>query len=489
LLHPTSLPGAHGVGDLGRSARAFVDFLASAGFSIWQVLPLGPTNNHCPYVGWSALAGNPLLVDLEGLKEQGLLDDPLTPLPAGPHVDFDAAIAYKVPLLEKAAERLLASPEHPLYARFEAFRGREGWARRAAMFDVLKRRHGGKGWWDWEPALRDQEPAALEQARRDHAPEIARMKVRLFFFEAQWKELRAYCRSRGVRLLGDLPIYVDWDSVDVWCNRDLFHLDRDGRPTLVSGVPPDYFSETGQLWGNPLYRWDRMAKDDFAWWRHRLSRVLSHTDMVRIDHFRAFSAYWEVPYGAPDARKGRWVKGPGMAFFDAVRRDLGELPLVAEDLGDIDQDVHALRLGANLPGMRVLQFAFDGDPHNLHLPHNHTHDSVVYPGTHDNDTTVGWWKAAPDNVKGQACRYLRTHAHDVAWDLLRAAVASVAKTAILPMQDILRLGGDARMNNPALPKGNWTWRLERLPEDPGLAAQLEELLALYGRLPEGRRRG
>jgi 4-alpha-glucanotransferase len=480
LLHPTSLPGPHGVGDLGAEARRFIDFLSSAGVGLWQVLPLNPTGNNCPYVGWSVLAGNPLLVDLGALRDARLLDGPIPELPNGPLVDFDAAAALKMPRLEAAAERLLATPSHPLHAAYAEFRASEGWAEDAATFWALKRNHDQKGWWDWEPSLRDRQPEALAAAKQRLAAEIEKLRVILFFFEHQWKSLRAYAHEKGVKVLGDLPIYVDWDSADVWMHRAQFYIGDDGRPTLVSGVPPDYFSELGQLWGNPLYRWDVMAKDGFAWWKNRLRRALSHTDVVRIDHFRAFSAYWEVPFGAPDARKGRWAPGPKLPFFEEIRKDLGDLPLVAEDLGTIDDDVHAVRLGAGLAGMRVLQFGFDGDPDNTHLPHNHTEDSVVYTGTHDNDTTVGWWDSAPDHIKTNTRRYLGTRGDDIALELARAALASVGRMAILPVQDVLRLGTSARMNNPGTVKGNWGFRLERAL-DPAAAAPLGELVWAYGR--------
>jgi 4-alpha-glucanotransferase len=487
LLHPTSLPGPHGMGDIGASARRFLDWLSSAGLSLWQVLPLNPTGNFCPYVCWSALAGNPLLIDLAGLHESHLLtraEIEAPTWPAGP-IDYDAVTAFKEPRIALAAERLLAAPDHPLHHEYAAFRDREPWARSAALFAVLKRRHGGTAFWDWPEPLRDRDPSAIGDAEKDLAGDIETMAVSLFFFEHQWAKLRAYGHARGVRILGDLPIYVDRDSADVWSHRDLFSLDAQGLPTAVSGVPPDYFSKLGQLWGNPLYRWDRMAEDDFLWWRTRLSRALTHTDIVRIDHFRAFSAYWEVPFGAPDARTGRWVKGPGIGFFEALGRHCGKLPLVAEDLGLIDDEVIELRRAAQLPGMRVLQFAFSGDAANPHLPHNHEPDNVVYPGTHDNDTTSGWWQAAPAEAKGQARRYLGISGQDIAWDLIRTAFASVAKIAVISMQDVLALGTEARMNDPGTTRGNWRWKLQGDPFRKELAERLRELASLYGRLSPG----
>lgn len=486
LLHPTSLPGPHGMGDLGASAQRFVDWLASAGCSLWQVLPLGPTGNNCPYACWSALAGNPLLVDLSALCAEGLLDEvDLTP-PAFPPdglIDYDAVRAFKQPRLERAARRLLAEPSHPLAAKYRAFRDQEAWALDAALFAVLKRRRGGAAYWDWERPLCDRDPAALAEVQRELAAEIEEEAVSLFFFEHQWAELRAYCHTRGVRLIGDIPIYVDRDSCDVWSHPHLFFLDARGLPTAVSGVPPDYFSELGQLWGNPLYRWEKMAEDDYFWWRRRLARALAQTDIVRIDHFRALAEYWAVPFGAPDARAGRWVEGPGIGFFQAIERHAGKLPLIAEDLGLIDDKVHTLREASGLPGMRVLQFAFGGDAENTHLPHNHTVDSVVYSGTHDNDTTLGWWRTAEPHLRTHVQRYLRVSGEDISWDLIHAALASVGHVAILPMQDVLRLGGEARMNSPGCQDGNWRWKLTGDPFSSDLAGRLRDLAWLYGRVP------
>ncbi|NUQ12624.1 MAG: 4-alpha-glucanotransferase, partial [Gemmatimonadaceae bacterium] len=357
------------------------------------------------------------------------------------------------------------------------------WAADAALFAVLKRRRGGKAYWEWERPLRDRDPDAIAAAKKDLAAEIEEVAVTLFFFERQWAELRAYAHARGVRVIGDIPIYVDRDSCDVWSHPDLFHLDEDGVPTEVSGVPPDYFSELGQLWGNPIYRWDRMADDDYLWWRRRLARALAQTDIVRIDHFRAFAAYWSVPFGAPDARGGRWNDGPGLEFFEAIERHSGKLPLIAEDLGIIDGKVVELRDAAGLPGMRVLQFAFGGDAENTHLPHNHTVESVVYPGTHDNDTTLGFWRAAEPHVRTHIQRYLRVSGDDAAWDLIHSAFTSVGRIAIIPMQDVLSLGSEARMNNPAVTTGNWRWRLEGDPFRSDLAGRLRDLSWLYGRLP------
>lgn len=490
LLHPTSLPGPHGMGDLGRGARRFIDWLAAAGLGVWQVLPLNPTSNNSPYMCWSALAGNPLLIDLEGLAQAGLLDarELHGAPPNGSKVDFDAVHAWKGPLLDRAADHLLARHDHPLAQAFAKFRAAETWAHDAAFFAALKQAHGGKPFWEWSNALRDREPLALAKAEKEHHAAIERILATLFLFEHQWGELHAYAKERGVTLMGDLPIYVDRDSADVWTHQDLFDLAEGAVPSEVSGVPPDYFSAKGQLWGNPLYAWDAMAKDDYAWWRARLRRVLTHTDICRIDHFRAFAGYWAVPFGAADARGGRWRKGPGSAFFEAIREHEGELPLVAEDLGIIDDEVTAIRKAAGLPSMRVLQFAFGGDAENPHLPHNHEADCVVYPATHDNDTMNGWWAATSQETRIHAGLYVgilleNALRGDVAWDFVRAAMASVARVAIASAQDILGLATEDRMNDPATSTDNWRFRLPHDPFTPELAKKVHDLLRLYGRLP------
>ena len=484
LLHPTSLPGHHGMGDIGATARTFIDWLEQAGLGAWQVLPLNPTGNNCPYVCWSAFAGNPLLVDLVGLAEDGLLErgDVLHALPHGHLIDFDAVRAFKEPRLEKAAVNLLAQEKHKLFAEYRAFREKDAsWVEDAALFAVLKQKNGGKAWWDWEEKLRDRDPQVLKALRQEHERDIDVQAAIMFFFENQWAKLRAYAKKRHIKIIGDLPIYVDRDSVDVWSHRQLFQLNELGLPRDVSGVPPDYFSKLGQLWGNPLYDWEQMAKEDFGWWWARIRRVLDHTDIVRIDHFRAFAAYWAIPHGSPDARSGRWVQGPGIAFFDALKRHGGSLPLIAEDLGDIDDDVVNLRKNAGLPGMRVLQFGFGGDSGNLHLLHNHEPDNVVYPGTHDNDTTVGFFRSIEPQVRTHVQRYLRVNGHDIAWDFIHAAFASVARTAMIPMQDVLAYGSEARMNNPATVKGNWRFILQGNVFRPDLAARLRDFADLYGR--------
>jgi len=492
LLHPTCLPGPHGIGDLGPAARRFVEWLASAGAGFWQVLPLNPPvlpGGDIPYLSWAALAGNPALISLDDLAADGLLEpgELVGPGLDEGRVDFARVLPWKAERLRIAAERLLDGRAPALAAELEAFRDRAGWAREAALFGALRAHHGSP-WFAWPAPLRDREPAALEAALRAHARDIDRAVAVQLLFERQLGALRAYARERGVRFLGDVPIYVHPDSADVWgCPRvhDL-SLDAAGRLRLQSGTPPDEFTRDGQVWGGPLYDWEWMAGDDYAWWRLRLARALEHADLVRIDHFRALSAAWAVPAGQP-ARAGRWVKGPGMRFFEAVERHMGRLPLCAEDLGAVDDGVVALRDAAGLPGMRILQYAFGGGATNPHLPHNHPEQCIVYPGNHDNDTTLGWWRKLDVRTREHVQHYLGRHGDDIAWDLARAALASPARLAVLQMQDVLSLGTEARMNDPEsyrLPharRRNWQWRLLPGQADASSAERLRFLSRLYGR--------
>ncbi|MEZ4474526.1 MAG: 4-alpha-glucanotransferase [bacterium] len=378
---------------------------------------------------------------------------------------------------QAAADRFLAGS----HAALDDFRGQHPWLADAALFRALHDAHHGLPWWTWPAALRDRDPKALARAVDENRLQIQRFEAIQYFFDRQWAALRAACADRGVGFIGDLPIYVDADSADVWAHRHLFEVDAAGQRTRVAGVPPDGFSATGQLWGNPLYRWQASAAEDHAWWRARLGRALGLTDRVRIDHFRAFSAYWAVPADAPDARTGAWEPGPGQAFFDRMSQAFGpELPVIAEDLGVIDDGVKALLASSGLPGMHVLQFAFGGEADNWYLPHNHRKNGVVYPGTHDNDTTLGWWLAAEPHVQDHVRRYFGVSGHDLVWDVIRAALASVCDTAILAAQDTLALDGSARMNTPAQGLGNWSWRL--WPGQLGDAGRLRDLNGLYGRI-------
>jgi 4-alpha-glucanotransferase len=494
LLHPTSLPGPNGIGDLGPAAYQFVDFLAETGCRFWQVLPLGPTGyGDSPYQCFSAFAGNPYLVSPQVLIAEGLLTlEDLDDKPDFPpeRVDYGKLIPWKLNLLEKAYHRFLQDTPSDLEVAFLTFQvEHEGWLESYARFMSLKEVHGGKPWTQWPAPLRDRQPATLRTACRKLASNIQRHKFHQFLFFRQWEALRRYTHARGIYLIGDLPIFVSHDSADVWEHPELFHLDESGKPTVVAGVPPDYFSATGQLWGNPLYRWENHAHEGYAWWLARLQNVLTLVDLIRLDHFRGFAAYWEVPANEPTAENGRWVPGPGATFFHIVKDALREsslalnngLPLIAEDLGEITPDVIELRDTFGLPGMKVLVFAFDSGPQNPFLPHNYTENCVVYTGTHDNDTARGWFENAPEGEKDFARRYLGCDGNNIAWDLMRAAWSSVAQIAIAPMQDLLNLDNQARMNYPGKASGNWTWRMPSDALNQELRQRLRELNTLYGR--------
>ncbi|MFQ3582361.1 MAG: 4-alpha-glucanotransferase [Chloracidobacterium sp.] len=499
LLHPTSLPGPDGIGVLDGYVEGFLDFLVAAGQTYWQILPLVPTGyGDSPYAGLSAFAGNPLLIAAETLVELGLVarerlrDRP--PFPAD-RVDYGAVIAWKQALLGEAFERFATSAPATWQADFEVFcRTEAGWLTDYAQFRAIKDAHGGRPWHEWPPALRDRQPDALASVTRELGAAMAAHQFQQWLFFRQWQRVRESCHRRGVRVIGDAPIFVAYDSADVWAHRALFKLDAQGHPTHVAGVPPDYFSATGQLWGNPLYDWRQMAATGFAWWLARMRHLFRLVDVVRLDHFRGFAACWTIPASAPTAATGRWVKTPGRKLFTALNRAFGSLPIIAEDLGVITPDVVALRDAFGFPGMRVLQFAFGGDPTNQDLPHNYVPNAVVYTGTHDNDTTVGWYASRPgvgstreaDAIERERafCRaYLNSDGKEIHWDFIRAAYASVAHTAIVPMQDVLGLGSEGRMNLPASERGNWSWRCHRQDFASAAAARLRELAHLYGRLP------
>ena len=469
LLHPTSLPDdGHGV--LGASARAFVDFLAEAGFSVWQVLPLGPTHaDGSPYQTQSAHAGESSLLDRRVLLERGWIDS-LEASRGAAHPWHAARLGFEANASEAAREAR---------ARFE--HDAAAWLDDYALFAALRVAHAGAPWWEWPRPLREREPDALQAATVALAERIADERFAQYLFDCQWRELREYAGSRGVRLFGDLPIFVAWDSADCWAERGQFLLDDEGRPEVVAGVPPDYFSATGQRWGNPLYDWQRMARDDYRWWRRRLASQLRLFDVLRVDHFRGFAAYWEIPASEHSAVNGRWASGPGAALFERLTAEFGALPLVAEDLGLITEDVIALREVLGLPGMKVLQFAFGGDAGNPYLPHNHEPNSVVYTGTHDNDTTLAWANGVDDETRRHAARYLRCAVADVATALASAALASVSRWAMLPMQDVLHLGEGHRMNVPGTVQGNWRWRFRWSQIEPGTVAAWHEDNRLYGR--------
>jgi 4-alpha-glucanotransferase len=497
LLHATCLPGPYGSGDLGAGARRFIDFLAATGQAWWQMLPVGPVGYaNSPYSAQSAFAGNPMLIGLDALVDDGLLERAV--LDAAPRfrderVDFGTVPAFREAHVRAAFARFQRG-EKKARKKFEAFRHAErGWLDDFVLFRAIKRAHGESAWTSWDPDLRDRNRRALDRARRELGSELEFHAFEQYQFARQWSLLREYARTRGIGLMGDLPIFVAHDSADVWQNRDLFRLDAAGMPTVVAGVPPDYFSKTGQLWGNPLYRWSRMRKNKYAWWVARFATALERFDAVRLDHFIGFHRHWQVPGGAATAETGKYVPGPGIDLFRAVRKGLGSLPLVAEDLGNVTPEVKALRDKLELPGIKILQFAFGSDPSAPDfLPHNYSRRAVVYTGTHDNDTTVGWWNERPgggstrswDQIQTEretALHYLGTDGKTIHWDMIRMVMLSVANIAIIPAQDLLGLGSEARMNRPGVGEGNWEWRVPPGALGGAVAQRLTELTRTYGR--------
>jgi 4-alpha-glucanotransferase len=497
LLHPTSLPGASGIGELGAQAHRFADFLRDAGQRVWQVLPLGPTGyGDSPYQCFSALAGNPLLISLAALVEHGYLNlgeahkRPGFPADA---VDFEAVIAWKLPLLRKAFAAFQRTAPGEERTEFDSFcRKHSAWLEDFALFMALKETHGQIMWTLWERELTLREPPALERARNQLRDEMECHKFIQFEFNRQWRNLKAHCARNDIRIMGDLPIYVALDSSDVWANPELFELEN-GQPRAVAGVPPDYFSATGQLWGNPIYRWEAHAASGYSWWITRFRRALEMLDMIRLDHFRGFEAYYEIPAGETTAMHGKWVKGPGAALFEALERALGQLPLVAENLGVITPEVEALRNRFGYPGMAILQFAFGNDPQAPDFkPHNYPHHLVAYTGTHDNDTAVGWWTSKPgtgsirtaadvESEMEYARRYLNSDGREINWVMIRTLMASVADTVLFPLQDVLGAGSEGRMNLPGTPSGNWRWRFGEETLTPAVASRLRRLVETYER--------
>jgi len=479
LLHPTSLPGRYGIGDLGDEAIAFLDWAASAGMKLWQVLPLNPPGfGYSPYGCVSSFAGNPLLISPQRLLQEDFLEpEDVAEVPAfsADRVEFESAAAYKFALLRKAFSRLDANGELDQFVSEQ----RE-WLDDYALYMALKERAGGGPWWEWGRALMQWKPAAIARAREDLADEIRFWQYVQWLFFRQWELVRDEAHARGIRIVGDLPIYVASDSADVWGNRELFQLGEDGQPTVVAGVPPDYFSATGQRWGNPLYRWELMRENGFAWWVSRVKTNLRFADIIRLDHFRGFAAYWEIPASESTAVLGRWMPGPGLALFDAIRKELGELPLLAEDLGFITADVHELRRAIGVPGMKILQFGF-GQDNSPQLPHRFETQTVAYTGTHDNDTARGWFEQADEDERERAITYLGCTEPDIPWGLIRAAYTSVAETAIVPVQDILGLGSDARMNTPGKEIDNWSWRLHPAALTREHSEKLRQLGVISGR--------
>ena len=492
LLHPTSLPGRFGIGDLGEEAYGFIDFLATAGQGYWQVLPLGPTGyGESPYQTLSAFAGNPMLISPQKLVEDGhvaaheLTDAPDFPLH---RVDYAQVQRYKAGLLEKAFARFRSKGPASQQESFERFCSEQAsWLDDFALFMALKVCHGLKPWSEWQRGYTVRDPLMLAQARVSLAEEMESQKFRQWLFSEQWLALKRYANARRVRIIGDVPIFVSMDSADVWAHPHLFQLDDRLNPICVSGVPPDYYSRTGQLWGHPLYRWEAMERDGYAWWIARFRHTFTMADVVRIDHFRGFYNYWQVPAGEKTAIHGRWVYGPGAKFFRAVVAALGPVDIIAEDLGDINAEARAgldaLQAEFGFPGMRVLQFAFSDGATSIHLPHHYERGCVVYTGTHDNDTTVGWYHCGSTEAeRAYARKYLGRDGSDIAWDMIRLAWASVANTAMVPAQDLLSLGSEARMNTPGtIGAPNWCWRLRPAALTDLVATRLGELSATYGR--------
>ncbi len=492
FLHVTSLPSAYGIGDLGPAAYRFADFLKRAEQTLWQVLPLGPVGaGASPYSSPSSFAGNPLLISPERLVERGLLEESeLAPAHDFPkeRVDFSQVIPFKEELLRKAFRRFEEEPARFGEAALKRFRSEnDGWLGDYALYMALKDAHGGGSWTGWPRALARREAKALDAAREEHARALEQHAFWQWLFYEQWEALKRYCHARGLELFGDLPIYAAHDSADVWANQDLFFLDNDGQPTVVSGVPPDYFSETGQRWGNPIYRWDRMQKNGYAWWTERLRAVLGRVDLVRLDHFRGFEAYWEIPADEETAVNGRWVDGPGAPFFEKLRQEIGALPVVAEDLGIITDDVRALMKTLRLPGMAVLPFGLGDGPSSTNVPHHYHRRLAAYTSTHDTDTFCGWYATADEEHQQFARRTLGIENGQVGkklhWAAVRAVMASVAERAVFSVQDLLGLGSEARMNTPGEGGGNWAWRLEEGQLTDKIAERLAALTETYDRAP------
>lgn len=486
LLHPTSLPVSYGIGDLGDAAYRFVDWLVAAKQSLWQVLPLGPPGGGwSPYDARSSFAGNHLLIALEPLVELGLLTE--AELPEGSHADrrradFLSAVTTRQRCLRLAFDRFQNGATPEFRDAYRDFREREAaWLDDYALFQAIHTAHQGAPWYEWEAPLARRQPEAIQRWRQELDASVELHRFLQFLFSQQWTALKAYANERGVRIIGDIPICVAHDSADVWAHQELFTLDASGRVAQQAGVPPDYFSATGQLWGNPCYRWDVLKQTGYAWWIERFRRALELTDLVRVDHFRGFVAGWQVPAGEATAIAGEWVPGPGADFFEQLDAALGHVEIIVEDLGIITEDVHALRTQLGYPGMRVLQFAFGGGSDNPYLPHNHERNTVVYTGTHDNDTTLGWYRSASPEVQSHVQRYFGAPLTEISWDFIRCAFMSVADTAIVPLQDVLGLGSEARMNVPGTAHGNWGWRFLESELTPERGERLARMATLYGR--------
>ncbi len=490
LLHPTSLPGPHGSGDLGAAAYHFVDWLVGAGQSLWQILPLGgigPGNS--PYMSSSAFAGNVLLIDLRDLSQRGWLqDDELTTHKSfnDLEVNFSAVVPWRMQKLAIAAQRFLQLGDAQEKRDFLQFKADQEWLSNYSLFMTLDEAHEHRDWNTWPSTLANRDPTALDEVRLLHGARVHFWEFTQWCFFRQWAKLRAYANSKNVKIIGDAPIFIAFQSAEVWARPELFELDTENKPTVIAGVPPDFFSATGQRWGNPLYKWAEHKAEGYAWWIERIRHTFTMVDTVRIDHFRGFVDYWEIQANEPTAINGRWVKGPGIDLFNAIQKQLGNLAVVAEDLGIITEEVDDLRRNLNFPGMRILHFAFGGDSSNAYLPHNYEANTVVYTGTHDNNTTLGWWQDASDHEKLHVAHYLGLEANIkvesiIHWKLIASACASVADTAIHPMQDVLGLDGAHRMNLPGVGQGYWQWRFQWAQVSPQHAQTLAGLCRLYSR--------
>ncbi len=486
LLHPTSLPGPAGSGDLGSAAYEFIDWLCSAGQSLWQMLPIGPAGMaNSPYMSFSAFAGSSLLIDLSELVSRGWLiaEDVNNISGLSQHrVDYQGVADVREKMLAKAAINFLQKRSGEDRDQFEEYCNVErGWLEDYALFQALNHQYGRKLWVTWDKDLVRRKAPAIKKASKELHDQVELHKFIQWCFARQWKKMKKYASDRGVRLVGDIPIFVAHHSADVWSNQEAFSLDENGMPTVVAGVPPDYFSEDGQRWGNPLYRWNVMKQQKYRWWIERFRRTFALFDIVRIDHFRGFEGYWEIPASEKTARIGRWVKGPGGELFKEIKSALGAMPIIAEDLGVITPEVRALRKKFNFPGMKVLQFAFMAGPEDSFLPHNYESNYVVFTGTHDNDTTRGWYEKASEHEKDFVRRYCRTDGREIQWDLIRLALQSVADIAMIPLQDIIGLGSEGRMNYPGTVEGNWEWRFTADQIAPWATSRLYEMTALAGR--------
>ena len=487
LVHPTSFPSSYGMGDLGAGAYAFVDFLKAARQKLWQVLPLGPTGfGDSPYQSFSSFAGNHYLISPDELRNEGwLTDNDLSNIPGSNprYIDYGSVIGYKMGLFRKAFDKFKATATATQKTRVTKFCNKnKDWLDDYSMFTALKHHFGGKEWHKWPTDLAHRKSGALEEMRIKLSDSVEFCKFLQYEFFRQWGNLKEYANSAGVKIIGDIPIFVAHDSADVWANPELYHLDAKGQPTEVAGVPPDYFSATGQLWGNPLYNWDAHKKTEYDWWCRRVAAVLAMVDIVRIDHFRGFESYWAIPFGEETAVNGKWLKGPGKPLFTALKNKLGELPIIAEDLGEITDKVDKLRVGAGLPGMRVLHFAFTPGVNSNYLPHNFgDYLTVVYSGTHDNNTTLGWYQEAPESERDYMRRYLNVSGDDVSWDLIRLAISTNALYSIIPIQDIMNLPAADRMNKPGDSQGWWRFRYTQEMLDYNYASRLAYLTALFHR--------